>query len=98
MNRTVRATIELDDALLESVRRLARRENLSMARMLGKLVEQELRAAMEPSVPTVRSGRFNVIAPSMPEARVSSERVRKVIDGETSADYVQLFQAPAALE
>ena len=78
----MRTTIELDPDLHESVRRQAQRQNLSMARLLGRLVEQGLRTATEPSPPTVRSGRFQVIAPATPQARVSSDQVHKVIDDE----------------
>lgn len=78
----MRTTIELDPAVHESVRRQAQRQNLSMARLLGRLVEQGLRASTQSSAPTMRSGRFNVIAPAAPDARVSSDQVRKVIDDE----------------
>lgn len=81
-DQIMRTTIELDPALHETVRKQAQRQNLSMARLLGRLVEQGLRASMPPSAPTMRSGRFNVIAPATPQARVSSEQVHKVIDDE----------------
>ena len=78
----MRTTIELDPAVHESVRKLAQRQNLSMARLLGHLVEQGLRATTEPVAPALRSGRFQVIGPAVPDARVTNEQVRKVIDDE----------------
>ena len=78
----MRTTIELDPDLHESVRRQAQRQNLSIARLLGRLVAQGMRAATEPSPPNLRSGRFQVIAPAAPGVRVSSDQVYKVIDDE----------------
>lgn len=79
----MRTTIELEPAVHESVRRQAQRQNVSMARLLGRLVEQGLRASTQPaSAPMMHSGRFQVIAPAMQGARVTSDRVQKVIDDE----------------
>ena len=82
VKKTMRTTIELDAHLHESVRRQAQRQNLPMARLLARLVERGLLASAEPSPPSLRSGRFQVIAPAAPDARVSSEQVHKVIDDE----------------
>jgi predicted DNA-binding ribbon-helix-helix protein len=78
--KLTRTTIELDPAVHESVRKLAQRQNLSMARLLGRLVEQGLRATTEPVAPALRSGRFQVIGPAVQDARVTSDQVHKVID------------------
>ena len=78
----MRTTIEIEPALHESVRRQAQRQNLSMARLLGLLVERGMRAPAQTAQPSVRSGRFQVIAPAAPDARVSSEQVYKLIDDE----------------
>ena len=78
----MRTTIELDPDLHETVRRQAQRQNLSLARLLGRLVEQGLRAGTEQALPTRKSGRFTVIAPATPGARVTSEQVQKLIDEE----------------
>ena len=80
----MRTTIELDPDLHEAVRRQAQRQKLSMARLLGRLVEQGLQASTSTQLtpPTLRSGRFQVIAPGTPDARVSSDQVHKVIDEE----------------
>lgn len=77
----MRTTIELDPDLHEAVRRQAKRQKLSMARLLGRLVEQGLQSS-QLTPPTLRSGRFQVIAPGAPNARVSSDQVHKVIDEE----------------
>lgn len=82
MNLTMRTTIELDPQLHETVRRQAQRQNLSMARVLGRLVERGLQASTQASPSSMRSGRFQVIPPGTPDARVSSEQVHKVIDDE----------------
>jgi len=79
----MRTTIELPPALHESVRRQAMRQNISMARLLGQLVERGLGAATTESAPqSTRSGRFQVIAPADADARVSSDQVHKLIDEE----------------
>ncbi len=78
----MRTTIELDPDLHEAVRRQAQRQNLSLARLLGRLVEQGLRAASDQAPPTQKSGRFTVIAPATPDARVTSEQIQKLIDDE----------------
>lgn len=78
----MRTTIELDPEVHESVRRQAQRQNLSVARLLGRLVEQGLRAATSEAPSSMCSGRFQVIAPATPEARVSSDQVHKLIDDE----------------
>lgn len=79
----MRTTIELSDELHESVRRQALRQNTSMAKLLGQLVEQGLRAAATGSAPPVaRSGRFQVIAPATADAQVTSERLQRLIDEE----------------
>ena len=79
---TMRTTIELDPELHESVRRQALRQNTSMARLLGQLVQQGLRASADASLPSARSGRFSVIAPAASGAKVTSEQVHKLIDDE----------------
>ncbi len=78
----MRTTIDLDPELHELVRRQAQRENLSLARLLGRLVEQGLRKTTDQAPATVRSGRFNVMAAATPKARVTTEQVQKVIDEE----------------
>lgn len=78
----MRTTIELDPALHESVRRQAQRQNISMARLLGQLVQQGLRASTDPAPPSVRSGRFQVIAPGAVGTQVTSEQLHKLIDDE----------------
>jgi len=79
----MRTTIELPAELHESVRRQALRQNTSMAKLLGQLVERGLRTATaDAAAPTARSGRFQVIAPATEEAHVTSERLRKLIDEE----------------
>ena len=82
VNQIMRTTIEIDPQLHETVRRQAQRQNLSIARVLGRLVERGLQASPEASPPHMRSGRFQVIAPAVPGARVSSEQLHKVIDDE----------------
>lgn len=78
----MRTTIEMEESLHEQVRRRAQREGLSLSRMLGKLVGQALRQGEEATVPTQRSGRFEVIAPATPDARATSSAVQKVMDEE----------------
>ena len=78
----MRTTIEMEEGLHEQVRRRAQREGLSVSRMLGKLVGQALRQNEEATVPTQRSGRFEVIAPAAPRARATSSAVQKVMDEE----------------
>ncbi|MGC3987730.1 MAG: hypothetical protein QM777_25080 [Pseudorhodoferax sp.] len=78
----MRTTIELDPAIHESVRRQALRQNMSMARLLGQLVQQGLRASTEAAPPSVRSGRFQAIAPAAAGAQVTSEQLHKLIDDE----------------
>jgi len=78
----MRTTIDLDPQLHELVRRQAQREKLSMARLLGRLVEQGLRKSPNQSLPMVKSGRFQVTAPASPGARVTTEQVQKLIDEE----------------
>jgi hypothetical protein len=53
-----------------------------MARLLGQLVEQGLRASTEAAPPSVRSGRFQAIAPASVGAQVTSEQLHKLIDDE----------------
>ena len=78
----MRTTIELAPELHESVRRLAQRLNLSTAKLLGHLVERGLSAQGDETLPSARSGRFQVIARAEGQAKVSSARVQKVIDEE----------------
>ena len=78
----MRTTIELDPAVHEYVRKQAQRQNLSMARLLGRLVEQGLRSTTPQVTPAVRSGRFQVVAPAVKDARVTSDQVQKLIDDE----------------
>lgn len=79
----MRTTIELDEHLHALVQRQAQREGLSMARLLGRLVAQGLYGSHSGDEPeTQRSGRFTVLAPASPEARVSSDTVQKIIEAE----------------
>jgi len=78
----MRTTIELSAELHEAVRRQALRQNTSLAKLLGQLVEQGLRSAADKATPSARSGRFQVIAPATPHAHVTSERLHKLIDEE----------------
>lgn len=78
----MRTTIELDPALHETVRRQALRQNVSMAKLLGQLVQQGLHASTDPAPPSMRSGRFQVIAPGAAGVQVTSERMYKLIDDE----------------
>jgi len=78
----MRTTIELPAELHDAVRRQALRQNTSMAKLLGQLVEQGLRATAGDAAPTARSGRFQVIAPATADAHVTSERLHKLIDEE----------------
>lgn len=77
----MRTTIELDDSLHERMRRQAQREGISMARLLGRLIEHSAEAQDHPP-PTRKSGRFTVIAESRPEVRTTCSAVQKVIDEE----------------
>lgn len=79
----MRTTIELDPGLHNLIQRQAQREGVSMARLLGRLVEQGLRGPQIDALPsTQRSGRFTVLAPASANARVTSDAVQKVIDEE----------------
>ncbi len=78
----MRTTIELEPELHESVRRLAQRLNLSTSKLLGHLVARGLSAQGDETLPTARSGRFQVIASTGTPAKVSSARIQKVIDEE----------------
>ncbi|QHS09918.1 hypothetical protein [Sinimarinibacterium sp. NLF-5-8] len=78
----MRTTVELTDDLHEQVRRRAQREGLSLARMLGSLVEQALRQPAGNPPVHQQSGRFQVIAPASHNAKVSSAAVQKVLDEE----------------
>lgn len=79
----MRTTIELDKHLHEQVQRQARREGISMARLLGRLVARGFHGTHPDEAPsTQQSGRFTVLAPASGEARVSSDALQKVIEEE----------------
>jgi len=78
----MRTTIELDESLHERMRRQAQREGISLARLLGRLVEHGADAPRKASVPTRKSDRFTVIAAAAPHARTTIGAVQKVIDEE----------------
>jgi hypothetical protein len=78
----MRTTIELDKQSHERLRRQAQRQGISLARLLGKLVESAERIAGNEPVPEIRSGRFRTIAGIRPGARTASHVVQKVIDEE----------------
>ena len=76
----MRTTIQLDPEVYEAARREAQRQNLSIARLLARLVEHGLQAATAPSPPTKRGGRFLAVTPASQDARVSSDQIQKLID------------------
>lgn len=77
----MRTTIEMNDGLHEHMRRQAQRENISLARLLGRLVEQAANAAAQDNLLSQRSGRFTVIAGGAGTC-TKSQKVQKVIDEE----------------
>lgn len=78
----MRTTIEISDELHERMRRQAQREGISLARLLGRLVERGMAASIDRTLPVHRSGRFRVIAAGRSDARVTASAVQKVIDEE----------------
>jgi negative regulator of replication initiation len=78
----MRTTIELDESLHERMRRQAQREGISLARLLGRLVEHGADAPRKATVPTRKSDRFTVIAAAAPDARTTVSAVQKMIDEE----------------
>ncbi|MEW6168509.1 MAG: hypothetical protein AB1651_12555 [Pseudomonadota bacterium] len=78
----MRTTIELDEELHERMRRQAQREGISLARLLGRMVERGAQISPAGRAPAGRSGRFKVIAAAAPGTRTASSAVQKVIDEE----------------
>ncbi len=80
----MRTTVDLEPQLHARVRRRAQREGISLGRMLGKLVEQGLQGVPANNEPPAmqRSGRFTVLVPATPDAKVASAAIQQIIDDE----------------
>ena len=87
LRKAMRTTIEMSDDLHECMRRQAQREGISLAKLLGRMVETAVTFSQSVSTTHQRSGRFTVIA-GEPGAHTESQAVQKAIDYALGVDHV----------
>ncbi len=78
----MRTTVELDDQLHEQLLWRARRDGVSLAKLLGNLVEDALHSESSDLALAQRSRRFKVLVPAKSEARAARRTVQEAIDEE----------------